>query len=33
MSSAHRYTIVVGIDFSELSNQALDQALERGPAQ
>jgi nucleotide-binding universal stress UspA family protein len=28
MSSAHNYTIVVGIDFSELSDRAIDQALE-----
>jgi nucleotide-binding universal stress UspA family protein len=28
MSSTHRYTIVVGIDFSDLSDRALDQALE-----
>jgi len=28
MSTAHNYTIVVGIDFSELSDRALDQAIE-----
>lgn len=28
MSSLHRFTIVVGIDYSELSDRALDQALE-----
>jgi nucleotide-binding universal stress UspA family protein len=28
MTTAHNYTIVVGIDFSELSDRALDQAIE-----
>jgi nucleotide-binding universal stress UspA family protein len=28
MASGHRFTIVVGIDFSELSDRAIDQALE-----